>query len=354
MFVTGAFPPMKCGVGAYTQKLAHALALSGDCKVLVLTDKRASEADPGQGVEIHPQIRGWSLPHLMRTVREVWRLRPDVVHFQYPTKGYSGRGVFLLPEILRWMGFPCVQTWHEPVLGRGGVLLALGLDALIVVKKDIKRHQPAVTNWMLRNKKMACIPGASMLPFVSVTEEERRGIKRKYAPDDAWLLVFYGFLAPLKGLETLLDLVAQTQSMLVLACDVRPEDAYHQTLLTRIDALQIGARVRIAGFLPDTELAMLLASADAAVFPFREGAADWNTSIDGAIAQGVFVLTTTKGESGYDIDRHIFYGQVGAVDEMKVALQQYAGSRVGGKSADAAWSDIAAAHKKIYKELSAR
>ena len=190
-----------------------------------------------------------------------------------------------------------------------------------------------------------------MLPAIQLSEIERTNIKKKYAEDYEWLLVFYGFLAPLKGIETLLEVVAQTQAKLVLACDIRPEDAYHQALLARIDALQIRQRVWIMGFLPDRELALLLGSADAAVFPFREGAADWNTSIDGAVAQGVFVLTTVKGESGYNKDRHVYSAQIGAVEEMKAALQKYAGSRVNAKSADATWGEIAVTHRGIYQEL---
>lgn len=351
LFVTGSYPPMKCGVGAYTQKLAHSLALRGECKVMVLTDRRANGANIPGDVEIHPVIEGWALQNLMRLVLEVRRLRPEVVHIQYPTQGYSGRGIFLLPLILRALGFPCVHTWHEPVLGRQGLLLALGLDHLVFVKRDLEQHLSAVIRWLLRNKDAVWIPAASMLPAVQLSQSERTSIKERYAAVDECLLVFYGFLAPLKGIETLLELVARTRSRLVLASDIQTDDGYHQTILERLDSLQIRHRVHITGFMPDMELAMLLASADAAVFPFKDGAADWNTSIDGAVAQGVFVLTTTRGERRYDRDRNIFYAGVDSLDEMKVALQRYASSRVDIKPADVAWNEIATAHEKIYRKL---
>lgn len=353
LLVTGSYPPMKCGVGAYTQKLAKALALKGGVTVSVLTDKRAQGTEAIEGVKVHAEIRGWSLFDLVGVVLRVRRLRPDVVHFQYPTQGYAGKmASFVVPMVLRLMGFPCVQTWHEPVLGLGGISLALGLDSLISVKRDLKDHQPAATNWMLRTKPFFWLAGAAMLPVIQLSEDERRIVRRRYTSDDApWLLVFYGFVAPLKGLETLLDLVAQTGARLVLACDVRSEDVYHRTLLEKISSLKINSQVQITGFLPEKELAMLLSASDAAVFPFRDGAAEWNTSIDGAVAQGTFVLTTTKADSRYDKERHIFYAQVGSVPAMKAALEQYAGRRMSPRSSDAAWGRMADAHNNIYREL---
>lgn len=351
LLVTGSYPPMKCGVGAYTQRLAQSLARSDSCKVILLTDRLAGEAGTEGGVEIHPVIRGWAVPNLIRIAREIRGLKPDVVHIQLPTQGYNGRGIFLLPLILRLLAIPCVQTWHEPMLGRQGLLLSLGLNHLVFVKRELLSHLSSTTNRLVRRRQRTWVPAASILPALHLSDTERASIRRQYVNKNEWVLVFYGFLAPLKGIESLLELVARTQSTLVLACDFRAEDSYHQKILARIDDLLIRDRVHIVGFVDDKNLAMLLGAADAAVFPFTEGAADWNTSIDGAVSQGVFVLTTTKSVSRYDQERNIFYAQISAVDEMQEVLRLYAGRKVNVKAADSAWEEIARAHEKIYREL---
>ena len=50
LLITGSYPPMKCGVGSYSQRLAMALADYSGVKVTVLTDKRASEVIMRSGV----------------------------------------------------------------------------------------------------------------------------------------------------------------------------------------------------------------------------------------------------------------------------------------------------------------
>lgn len=343
---------MKCGVGTYTEKLASALVLTGACEVVVLSSRLAQTSESFRGVEVHATVRGWTSSHLFGIVREVLRLKPDFVHLQYPTQAYSeGRAIFWLPILLRLCGLTCVQTWHEPPLGPSGILLALGLKHLISVKRDIKENMLPSARWILRKKKFSWIPSASMLPAIDLSDAQRRETRSKYASDSELLLVTYGFVAPLKGLETLLEVVARTCSKLIMACDLRSEDPYQGSLLRRMERPDLQGRVEIAGFMPERELAVLLGAADAAVFPFTGGAAEWNTSVDGAIAQGTFVLTTTRGESVYRKEQHTFYAQVGAVEEMVMALQQYAGTRFGVKPANSTWDNVAKAHIAAYREL---
>lgn len=343
---------MKCGVGAYTQKLASALADKADCEVVVLTSGDAGIKADESKVELHAEVQDWKFRHLLRLLRCVKELSPDVAHFQYPTQGYNGRSALLLPMVMRLSGIPCVQTWHEPpVPAQVALQLTFGLDKLIVLKKNMRQYLVPAIRWVLRKKEFTWIPAASMLPAVVLSEKEQHSVRAKYVQSRTWMLVFYGFVAPLKGLETLLILVSKTSSRLVLAADLLPDNAYHQSLKRLICDLGIQDRVEVLGFQPELGLATLLAAADAAVFPFTEGAAAWNTSIDGAVTQGVFVLTTERGGRRYDPNRHTYYAKPGDVNEMIQALEQYAGSRVPAKPSLDVWGGIAAAHIAIYHEI---
>lgn len=353
LLVSGSYPNMKCGVGAYTQRLAGALGEASDCEVTVLTGCEADGSNTSSSiVNVHAEVPDWQPRRLFPLLRRVRELSPDVVHFQFPTRGYNGRAALLLPLLVRCAGVPCVQTWHEPPgSSKSAWLLAIGASQLIVVKKDLRSHLAPIVRWILRRKRVAWIPAASLLPTLNLSEAERRAVKARYVQPGTWLLVFYGFVAPLKGLETLFDLVARTQSRLILVADLLPDNPYHQSLRRLITDLGIEDRVDILGFQPDQAVAALLAAADAAVFPFAEGAAAWNTSIDGAVSQGVFVLTTEQGPGRYDPKRHTYYAKLGCVDEMIQALQDYAGSRVLPKSSSDSWREIADAHRAVYREL---
>lgn len=351
LLITGSFPPMKCGVGSYTQRLAMALAECQEVKVTVLTDERASGAVERNGVEVLPVIRGWKITELFRIAKYVNRLNPDIVHIQYPTQGYSGRSPMLLPLLIRFLGKPCVQTWHEPMVRMEGLCLAIGLDVLVTVREELMVNIPKLTQRVLRKKEVAWIPAASLLPTVIPNDEKRLKIRHQYISDGEILLAFYGFVAPLKGIEVLFEIVAKTNSWLLMACDFRSDDFYHRSLLDKITSMGIGSRVIMAGFLPEDQLADILAASDAVVFPFRDGVGAWNTSVDGAIAQGVFVLTTSLVVNGYNEGKNIYFAKPGNVSEMISSIQRYAGYRISPKPPTLEWRNIAERHLKIYNQI---
>ena len=342
---------MRCGVGAYTQRLVTALSELKDVGVTVLTDRRAAGSPQLREIEVLPVIDGWRMAELFGIAKLVRRLSPDVVHIQYPALGYSDKMPKLMPLLMRLLGIPCVQTWHEPVPGGGGLLLSIGLNVLITVRENLLTTVPLLTQMALRKVSLSLIPASSMLPAVALSDDERSEIRGRFLFNCEPLLVYYGFVAPLKGLEVLLEAVSKTRARLIMACDLFPSDDYHKSLLDRVSALGIAARTTITGFLPDRALSEIMAAADAVVLPFRDGAQPCNTSIDGAVAQGTFVLTTSLLHSGYDHEKNIYWAKPGDVDEMIAALDKFAGLRSACVPSDSKWRDIAARHLKIYRQV---
>jgi glycosyltransferase involved in cell wall biosynthesis len=353
LLITGSYPPMKCGVGAYTQRLAVALAELESVRVTVLTDIRAVGLPNRDGVDVMPVISCWRISELIKIAKQIRQLSPDIVHIQYPTQGFVGKVPTLLPLLVWILGRHCVQTWHEPVLGRGGFWLSIGLDALITVREELMGTLPRLTQKLLSRTPFSWIPAASMLPTVELNDGERLEIRRQYVTGDETLLAFYGFVSPIKGLEFLLEIVAKMKVKLLLACDLNHDNAYHRTLLDLISSLKIASKISILGFLPDRELSIILAASDAIVLPFRDGAQDCNTSIDGAIAQGTFVLTTSTDHNGYNKDKNIYYAGLGDVSEMANAIEKYAGHRTLCNQTESKWRNIATQHLEIYKLLGA-
>jgi glycosyltransferase involved in cell wall biosynthesis len=342
---------MKCGVGAYTQRLAGALVEHTDIRVAVLTDEQALGAHDQEKVEVLPIVRGWRFVELARVVKHVWQWSPDIVHVQYPGQGYTEKTPKLIPLLMKLLGVHCVQTWHEAIVDKWGVLLSIGLSNLITVRKEIMTSVPVRIQKALVNTELSFIPAAALLPTISLIEEERAEIRKQYCSNGESLLAYYGFVAPLKGIESLFDIVEQTGSHLLMVCDFNPNDLYHKSLLEQISTMKLENRISIMGFLQDEELSRLLASADAVVLPFRDGALDCNTTIDGAVAQGTFVLTTSLFRSGYKKDKNIYYANPGNVDEMITALDKFSGRRIPSSQTASKWQNIACQHMKIYEQV---
>lgn len=79
----------------------------------------------------------------------------------------------------------------------------------------------------------------------------------------------------------------------------------------------------------------------------------WNTSIQAALKQGTFVLTTSRDQHGYDCSSNAYYAQPDDVADMNCALRTHIGERKDEIDNDPAseWEAIAEAHRALYASV---
>jgi glycosyltransferase involved in cell wall biosynthesis len=345
---------MKCGVGDYTGRLAEALGAQEGLAVAVLTDVAAGSASPGSGVTLFPILDGWNLLRAVPILRTARKWKPDLVHIQYPTQGYRGSLLsYQLPLLVRAAGFPVVQTWHE-YKPAGSVTVfanALVTRGIIVVRPEFAASSSPRYGWIFRRRPVRYIPSAAALPATGLTEDERASIRRRLTPEGKKLIVHFGFVSSAKNVEALFDIADPERDHIVLACDLDPSDPCHAAVLERTRNPRWDGKTSVTGFLPPEELGGVLAASDAVVFPFRDGGGDWNSSIQGAAAQGTFVLTTSRERSGFDAERNMYFAEPGNLGEMRAALARHAGHRGPAQDPAPAWNAIAHDHVVFYREL---
>jgi glycosyltransferase involved in cell wall biosynthesis len=356
LLISGSLPPMKCGVGDYTAHLAKALGRCKNTSVAVLTDVAATPIPSDFEFEVFPIAHGWRMFDAVRIAIAVRHWRPDIVHIQYPTQGYGRRYLpWLLPIVIRLLNVPIVETWHEYHLERvrRNILNAALGGGLIAVRPNYKAMMPGWYRWLIRRKHFQFIPNASAIPRVRLSERERFATQSRFAPAPAKLIVYFGFVHPAKRVELLFEIADPAQDHLVLICDLNSDDAYHKTILDRIDHEPWAGKVTVTGFLPAEEVGRLLAAAAAVIFPFRDGAGEWNTSIRAAAIQGTFVLTTADERHGYYSSENVYYARPDDIADMGQALRTYVSSRSTRSDRDPAsdWEAIADAHKSFYESV---
>lgn len=356
LLVSGSYPPMSCGVGDYTAQLAKALGRRGDVTVAVLTGI-AAEGVMEEGVELLPGVRTWGIAEAPSIVGRIRRWRPDVVHIQYPTHYYR-KIQWVLPTLARIANGPVVQTWHEYYSSRSwpNVLNAALPGGLVVVRPNYREKMPGWYRWLIRRKEFRFIPNASSIPAVRLTDDERNAVRSGVDAHGRGLIAYFGFASPAKGIESLFEIADPQRHRLVLICDLSAADAYQASILALANRGEWAGQVVVTGFLPPEEAGRLLAAADAAVFPFRDGGGEWNSSIHGAAAQGTFVLTTSRERRGYDAGRNIHYAMPGDLEEMRLALRGHLGNRslAAAETPTAGWDTIADSHVELYKLLLGR
>jgi glycosyltransferase involved in cell wall biosynthesis len=355
LLICGSYPPVKCGVGDYTALLAAELAATPGNTVGVLTGRDAAGSGAAQGVELLPHLDSWGVNQLPKISAIVLAWQPDIVHIQYPSKGYGkGKGALFLPYLLGRSGYKVVQTWHEPLgaLRRLRYLpAALTSDALVVVEPDYAAFIPCWFRKILRRKRFfSYIPVGSNIPSRLLTESERLRWKNEFDAVDRNLVAYFGFVAPPKGVEALFSIADPAKDRLLLVCDLDENDPYQKSILALIDSEAWRGRAFVTGYRAAAEVACLLAAADIAVFPFLDGATSRNASVLAARAQGTCVLTTSGQKRGYYESDNIYFAPPGDLDDLRSALRRYCGRR-GRTGATADWAAIAVAHLELYREM---
>jgi glycosyltransferase involved in cell wall biosynthesis len=352
LLVSGAYPPMQCGIGDYTARLAQSLGKRKDVMVAVLTDTAAGTAF--EDVDLFPIVRTWGLRETSTVLGLMRKWRPDIVHVQYPSHFYR-KIQWILPTLSRLANGPVVQTWHEYYSTRNwpSVLNAALPGGLVAVRPLYMEKMPGWYRWLNRHKEFRYIPNASSIPAVSLTEAERNVIHTRLGASENGLIVYFGFAYPAKEIEALFEIADPQRHRLVLICDLSATDAYQASILALVNRGDWAGKAVVTGFLSPVEAAKLLAAADAVVLPFRNGGGEWNSSIHSAAVQGTFVLTNSREKQGYDEDANIYYALPSDVPNMQRALRQYAGRRRRGPSSvqGTNWDTIASAHVELYQSL---
>ena len=356
LLITGSLPPMKCGVGDYTGRLATALSRGKDTSVAVLTDAAAKPIPPEFAFEVFPVIDGWRMTDIIRIAKVARNWKPDLIHVQYPTQGYRDKYLpWLLPALFRIGNVPIVQTWHEYHMERirRNLLNAILGGGLIVVRPDYKARMPNWYRWLVRRKRFGFIPNASSIPQTRLSSTERHTVRSIFSPDPTSLVVYFGFAYPPKRVELLFEIADPSQHRLVLIGDLNSKDEYHKLILDRANHVPWNGKATVTGFLPADEVGRILAAADAVVLPFQEGGGIWNTSIHAAVKQGTFVLTTSRDQHGYDASRNIYFARPDDVADMSCALRTHIGKRnvVSDDSPAPEWEAIADAHRALYSSV---
>ena len=349
LFISGAYPPMKCGVGDYTAFLASSLEKLSGVISGVLTSAEAEKCKKPPA-NFFPVVAGWNIrqagPKLRATIEA---FRPDIIHLQYP----ATYGRVLFPNFIPLMynrKIPMVQTWHEhPIYTQ--FINAIPRDTVVVVDPRYPLEYRPVYRVALRHKSFAFIPVGSSIQRAEVSASDRIADRCRYNADTSRLVACFGFARPYKGFEILFNALDPDKDRLVLMCDLDPDDPYHRGLLQLTETSLWQGKCFVTGYLPPEEVSRTLAAADAVVLPFADGTTPRNTTVLAARVQGTFIVTTHTWLRGYIPSEHTYYVAPGDEEGIREALDCYAGKRFDGEPCVASWDDIAVQHFKLYERI---
>lgn len=325
LVICSHYPPMASPEGKHALMLCENLAERG-AEVHLLTSVLGGEVRPSAGFTLHPKIQFWSWRGAQQLRRATKRIQPDAIVLIYVSWIYGDHPMITFaPLFLRTVapraafltlfentvGSPSLKTfpqkvrWQLAAFVLGGRKLPLQHGALleksdaIVTLTTHHLDQLAVACPSLRSR-AAVIPAPALLRVrpdhggeVRTEGRARLGLARD---DPAFVLIFFGYIYPGKGVETLLEAISLSQQQgsrplrLIVAGKVGPE---LKETLEKLEAhLGLADRVTWLGHTEDEVISAYLRASDAAVLPFDEGIRLNNSSFAVCAMHGLPIITT--------------------------------------------------------------
>ncbi len=303
--ITGEYPPMQGGVGAYTSILAAELARQGEY-VSILTSTQARNSNPQ--IAMSNSIEQWRFSNFNTTRHWVEALALDVVNIQFQTAAFGmSPWIHLLPDVIR--GVPVVTTFHDlrfpylfPKAGnlRQWIVTHLAKasqGAILTNHEDYERVSKIV--------KSELIPiGSNILTDLPADFDETGWRERAGAKPGDFLIAYFGLINRSKGLDTLMQSLGELRgsgipARLVMvgggAGSSDPTNAeFTRELQDLIGTLNLTEYIHWTGYLEnDSEVGAYLTASDVTALPFTDGASYRRGSLMAAIRYGCAIVTTT-------------------------------------------------------------
>ncbi|GAB4509458.1 MAG: glycosyltransferase family 4 protein [Anaerolineae bacterium] len=303
--ITGEYPPMQGGVGAYTRVLALTLATQGyDIALLSSTQSRTDLVD--SHLDLTHTIARWNMPALYAIRRWAEQKRLDVVSLQFETAAYAmSPWMHYLPDALGKI--PVVTTFHDllvpylfPKAGRlrDWIVMRLARASAGVIATN---HEDMARLQELPNAHLIPI-GSNILTDVPTDYNRHSYRQRAGVESGGYLLAYFGFINQSKGVETLLQALSKLRAddlpfhLVMIGGRTGASDpsnaAYAEKIDTIIHNMRLDRYIHWTGFVTDAEVSGFLRASDMVVLPFRDGASYRRGSLMAAIQHGCAIITT--------------------------------------------------------------
>ena len=321
--VTGEYPPLEGGVGAFTEQLARALhALGHEIHVITSTKARPTDAPRTLAAvrepldlsyaHLHPRIGRWRWPSLSAVADLVIRYDLEVVNLQYQAAAFNMRSpaIAYLPWRLKSIA-PTVVTFHDlrvPYLfPKAGGLREAAVRGLARRAQGCIATNPADYRRLLdwADEPVRQIPIGSNIEAYEPNHVEIAEVRDGLglSADDI-LLGYFGFLNETKGADTLIDALTRLDDRFHLVFiggrtgDSDPDNnqVFLAGLRDRIERAGLDERVHWTGFLPAERVSTHLAAADLMVMPYHDGVSLRRGTLMAVLAHGRPLVTTAPVE----------------------------------------------------------
>lgn len=320
--VTGEYPPMEGGVGAFTQELAQALFQLGH-QIHIITKREAWPSETPKTVrnaqdpidiefaQLHPKIRHWRWSALPQIASLIERHEFDVLNIQYQAAAFNMRSPSA--NLMPWRFHnlcPTVVTFHDlrvPYLfPKAGRLRQTAVNFMAKRATGVIATNPQdyaqLQQLGIAEQQLVEIPIGSNIRARDVLPAEVQVVRKELGlQENVSLLGYFGFLNETKGADTLLQALAKLPENVHLifiggrtgTSDTANNQQFFAQLDQMIVDLGLSERVHWTGFVPEHHVSAYLRAADVMVMPYRDGVSLRRGTLMAVLAHGRPLISTT-------------------------------------------------------------
>lgn len=295
--ITGEYPPMQGGIGAYTDILSRHLQAQGqDIFIFSQADTQAQH----DAIHLTNTVIRWGISSCFAIKSWSEQHQLDIVNLQFQTASFDmSPWIHFLPHLL---SVPFVTTFHDlrfpylfPKAGklRDWIVMHLAKQSSSVI---VTNHEDLASVQGLRAKMIPI--GSNILSKITQDTSEIRS-KHNLSKGD-FILAYFGFINHSKGVDTLLHALKKLNNpnikLLMIGGRTGASDptnfAYAQTIDALITELDLAQQVIWTGYVTEDEVSAYLQLADIVTLPFRDGASFRRGSLMAGIEQNRPIITT--------------------------------------------------------------
>jgi glycosyltransferase involved in cell wall biosynthesis len=287
LYISGSWPPIKCGVSDYMYNLTKFINSNWS----LITSTSADGDDKVFNIVPNWQFSDWGLIRA-----KIYEINPDIIHYEYPSTQY-GRKPFsnFLPYYIQkhFPQLPLIATIHEyhdaSKLGKKRIEFTLGPFSNVFVS-NIEDQKELGSKFPRKQFKLVRI--GSNISVAKLGLLKKRRISNELNPNNKKLIVYFGYIDPSKGVGNLIDSMAKwsDDTRLILATEYNPQNSYHKELNKKIIASN--KDIYWTGYMVSEKISVTLQLADIVVLPFNQPISMRRGSLIAALSHGCTIVTT--------------------------------------------------------------
>lgn len=295
LMVTPTYPPTKCGMADYTERLCQNLSKTNDVYVLTTKIKNTSTKN-----NVFRVMNNWSILEYEKVKKFTDFIKPDIMHIQYhendfPKKKLAAFLPFLFRKkckiITSLAFFNLRQPFFVQMIMKHSHCLTVTTeqDYLTIAKKFPK----------YKNKVYKVFDGPNITDDGNFVD--RKKIRKQLnVKEDEILLVNFGFLKEDKGIEEIIfalrDVLNRGYKVKVLMISEFHHDKnlknYQNKIRLTIKKLALENNIIWSGYVEKNQVSNYIKSCDIGVMPFRDGISGMRSSYWSLLSHELPTITT--------------------------------------------------------------